>query len=113
MSRTRGYGCHVNLSDRPIEVIFDTHVWKEEYREIRVALNGDFQAAGYRLTYRHGYYADDANQPRTCLATATRTTGSAAFMNTGDNYWRIAMVHGAPTPEDPLQGSRTAHRRAI
>jgi hypothetical protein len=68
------------------------------YRDIRVALNGSLAAAGYSLTYRHGYYTDEGKHSQQGLVTA----GSIASTNSGDIYARAAMAHGAPTPEDIL-----------
>jgi VWFA-related protein len=76
--------------------------WKEEYREIRVTLNGSLQAAGYRLAYRHGYYADDPNRPLKSSTPVAAIAGSTVAINSGDTYWRTGMVHGAPTPQEIL-----------
>lgn len=76
--------------------------WNGNYRDIRVTLNGSLQAAGYRLTYRHGYYADAENNTRMGSAMAVTTAGSIASTNNGDTYARAAMAHGAPTPQDIL-----------
>jgi VWFA-related protein len=76
--------------------------WNGEYRQIRVALNGNLQAAGYHLTYRRGYYADDPNRPSKSATNATTTAGNIASTSKGDTYARAAMAHGAPTPEDIL-----------
>jgi VWFA-related protein len=76
------------------------------YREIRVALNGNLQAAGYRLTYRHGYYTDDQNHLFKDSTTVTTTTGSIASADTANLYAHAAMAHGAPAPEDILFKAR-------
>jgi VWFA-related protein len=72
------------------------------YREVRVALNGNLAAAGYSLTYRHGYYTNDQQHPRRDAAMAATTAGSVASTSSGDIYARAAMAHGAPTPQDIL-----------
>ncbi len=75
--------------------------WNGAYREIRVALKGDLQRAGYRLTYRHGYYADDPNLPPQGLPAASASASLPSPGNT-DTYARAAMSHGAPLPQDIL-----------
>ncbi len=82
------------------------HDWNGEYRAIRVALNGNLQAAGYQLTYRQGYYADDPNHSSKNAAMALMTAAGIASANNGDTYARAAMAHGAPTPEDILFKAR-------
>jgi hypothetical protein len=75
------------------------------YRDIRVALNGNLAAAGYSLTYRHGYYTDNL-QHLSKEATAAATAGSIASTSGGETYARAAMAHGAPTPQDILFKTR-------
>lgn len=72
------------------------------YRDIRVTLNGSLAAAGYTLSYRHGYYSNGSqHSPNTPVSAAT-TAGNLAAMSSGDTYARAAMAHGAPIPEDIL-----------
>jgi VWFA-related protein len=75
---------------------------KNTYREIRAALSGNLQPAGYQLSYRHGYYIDDRNHPSKNSAMSSTTTENRAPTGSGDIYARAAMAHGAPTPEDIL-----------
>jgi VWFA-related protein len=70
-----------------------------DYREIRVTLNGNLQSTGYTLSYRHGYYTEDSHKPS---ATAATTAGTLASASSGDLYAHAAMAHGAPTPQDIL-----------
>lgn len=72
----------------------------DAYREIRVAMNGNLQTAGYHLTYRHGYYMDGRNKSSSSLTPASMKTGN------DDTYARLAMAHGAPAPEDILFKAR-------
>jgi VWFA-related protein len=66
------------------------------FRDIRITLNGNLQAAGYLLSYRRGYYTEDRNHP------PTTTTFTATATNSNNLYARAAMAHGAPTPQDIL-----------
>ena len=75
--------------------------WKGEYRDIRISLSPALEAAKYKLSYRHGYYADDPEKPRTPLA-ATTTTGAVESAAHGNTYAQAAMSHGAPTPQELL-----------
>jgi VWFA-related protein len=68
------------------------------FREIRVSLNSNLEAAGYRLSYRRGYYTDQPNHS-THGSGLTTTSVSA---NSDELYARAAMAHGAPTPQDIL-----------
>ena len=79
------------------------HNWNGEYRAIRVDLAPNLKAANYRLSYRHGYYADDPFHPRTRDG-ATGTTTQTAVQSTshGYTYVQAALAHGAPTPEEIL-----------
>jgi VWFA-related protein len=72
------------------------------YREIRVALNGNLAAAGYSLTYRHGYYTDDRRHSQQGPTTAA----SVSSTNSGAIYAHAAMAHGGPTPQDVLFKAR-------
>jgi len=70
------------------------------YRSIHVSLNRGLQAAGYSLAYRHGYYVDDPAHPSgEALANPAKADEALA---TGSRYVRLAMAHGAPTPQDIL-----------
>ena len=74
------------------------------YRSIRVDLAGSPAARNLQLSYRRGYYADDAGSKReqasatTTDASATSAPGAAAAAA----YRRAAMSRGAPSPQDLL-----------
>ncbi len=72
---------------------------KGEYRKIQVNLTGTLAARGLQLAYRHGYYADDPNQPSngTVIHEPTATAAHSAVA-----YAAAAMTRGAPTPGDIL-----------
>jgi VWFA-related protein len=82
----------------------DNKKWDGEYRDIRVALNNDLASRGYKLAYRHGYYADDPNAApkKGTEASAATTTAAVASTTSGATYARATMAHGAPAPEDIL-----------
>ncbi|MGD0646948.1 MAG: VWA domain-containing protein [Acidobacteriaceae bacterium] len=71
------------------------------YREIRVDLNGA-ATRDLQLSYRRGYYADDARSHDKDAESAT--TSEAAISSHGQTtaYQRAAMSRGAPTPQDLL-----------
>jgi hypothetical protein len=71
------------------------------YREIHVVLNGNLKAAGYYLAYRHGYFIDDDSSPSKYSAAGVSGTDVLA-LDSRVKYVRLAMSHGAPTPEDIL-----------
>jgi VWFA-related protein len=76
--------------------------WKGEYRKIQVNLNETLAARGFQLAYRHGYYADDPNQPgKGTGATAINETAATAA-HSAIAYAAAAMTRGAPTPGDIL-----------
>lgn len=65
------------------------------YRNIAVVLTGALAARGMKLTYRHGYFADDAGSHHSSASLlalpSPTTTGSPG-------YEQLAMEHGAPAP---------------
>ncbi len=63
-----------------------------EYRDIRVELVGAAAANGYKLAYRHGYFAPDARHPTQDLDTSDSHAAQAYAYN--------AMDRGAPEPAD-------------
>jgi VWFA-related protein len=77
------------------------HKWDGGYRDIRVALAPKYAAAGYKLTYRRGYYADDPNNPKAHLTPVT-TTGAVESAQRGPTYVEAALSHGSPEPEEIL-----------
>lgn len=73
---------------------------KGEYRRIDLKLQGDAADQGTRLSYRHGYYADDPDRHRFAATTVTselRTKSSGAGHL---GYLATAMSRGAPTPSE-------------
>jgi VWFA-related protein len=70
---------------------------KGTFRDIRIALDPNLQAAGYAMSYRRGYYSEDRDH-----AAKTTTFTMAAATNTSNMYARAAMAHGAPTPQEIL-----------
>jgi VWFA-related protein len=70
------------------------------YRDIRVDLTGTAASRDLHLSYRHGYYAGDAEHQHRDSETATASHGAAAA------YERAAMSRGAPTPQDLLFKAR-------
>ena len=76
------------------------HRWNGAYRNIHVELTGAWAAQGLKLSYRHGYFADDPegprpNRPPAELAQTPAEQASAA-------YSRAAITRGAPAPSDIL-----------
>lgn len=78
------------------------HDWDGSFRNIRVELMGPPAAQQLRLSYRHGYYADDPERPGKHATAATATAASVA--ETADRgaaaYTRAALARGAPAPAD-------------
>jgi VWFA-related protein len=74
------------------------------YRTIHIDLAG--AAASVKLSYRRGYYADDArdkhNQIAAAVTDTTRATASAPDAAAAAAYSRAAMSRGAPSPTDLL-----------
>jgi VWFA-related protein len=75
--------------------------WKGEYRSIRVQLEAAMATRDLKLTYRHGFYADDPNTHATSSSVLTSApTGPPA---TGSKaYGQAAMERGSPTPSEIL-----------
>lgn len=75
--------------------------WKGEYRSIDVQLEPEFASKRLKLAYRHGYYADDPNNPKTAKASnilsASKVVAPATDTST---YAYAAMRRGAPTPAE-------------
>jgi VWFA-related protein len=86
--------------------------WNGAYRKIRVALTGAFAAQGYKLAYRHGYYADDPRRPpklpksgkpgEPSAKAAPAASAAALADHATEAYSRAATSHGAPAPSDIL-----------
>lgn len=82
----------------------EDHNWNGAYRNIHLELAGQYAALGLKLSYRHGYYADDPDSPRKKAAPATAL--ATAVLSDADRaaaaYSRAAMARGAPTPAEIL-----------
>jgi len=78
--------------------------WDGGYRNIKVALAGQFAKPGLnlRLTYRRGYYANDPNSKSRGLVSATIPTSDTTAAHAAEAYRRNAISHGAPLPQDIL-----------
>ncbi len=80
------------------------------YHHIHVELTGANAAQRYRLSYRQGYYADDAEKPSKAAkqaqppaVSAPRTPAPATIAERAAGaYTRSAIARGAPTPSDIL-----------
>jgi VWFA-related protein len=79
------------------------------YRNIHVELSGSGVAQGLTLAYRHGYYADDPQQPQKpkrgelpTKATPTPPTATALVDHAAEAYSQAAISRGAPAPSDIL-----------
>jgi VWFA-related protein len=70
------------------------------YRTIKVDLVGAQAGQNLQLSYRRGYYADDADHRKTETAAANAAPANGASANAA--YQRAAMSRGAPTPQDLL-----------
>jgi len=77
-----------------------------EWRSIQVSLNGDLAKAGYTLSYRRGYFAEDSRQPAYKTGTGTVSAVNFTPEREAHNYARGSMAHGAPTPTDILFTAR-------
>lgn len=67
--------------------------WNGDYRKIDVKLSRD----GYKLSFRHGYYAEDPNSPSATNAASASVTADARTTAKPDaNAMLQAMVHGLP-----------------
>ncbi len=76
--------------------------WDGGYRNIKIALNGQFANAQLKLTYRRGYYANDPGSKKKEPAAATVSTAETTAAHAAEAYRRNAISHGAPLPEDIL-----------
>jgi VWFA-related protein len=77
-----------------------------EWRSIHVALNGDLAKAGYTLSYRRGYFAENSKHPDYKTGTGTVSTANYTPEHEGQNYARESMTRGAPMPTDILFTAR-------
>lgn len=77
------------------------HNWNSAYRAIHVNLEGN-APHNLKLTYRHGYYADDPSKSVWGRNAATVNADSKAANTIAEKYSRIALSRGAPAPSDIL-----------
>jgi len=77
------------------------HEFKGDFRTIRVNLEGASSARNLKLSYRHGYYADNPNSPKTASAILSAAPPSAPTVGSRP-YAQQAMQRGAPTPSEVL-----------
>jgi VWFA-related protein len=77
-----------------------------EWRSIQVALNGDLAKAGYTLSYRNGYYAENTKVPAYKTGAGTVSTVNFTPQTERRNYIHDAMTRGAPMPTDILFTAR-------
>ena len=75
------------------------------YREIRVDVSGG-ASRDLQLSYRHGYYADDARSHDKNTETATTSDDAISPHSQTTAYERAAMSRGAPAPQDLLFKAR-------
>ncbi|MDQ2924785.1 MAG: VWA domain-containing protein [Acidobacteriota bacterium] len=77
---------------------------KGEYRNIRVELNSDAAARGLKLSYRHGYFAEDpkARTRSTALQPSAPATPAATPATERLASARRALQRGAPAPSEIL-----------
>jgi hypothetical protein len=90
------------------------HNWNGAYRNIHVALAPGAAAQGLKLSFRHGYYADDPKRPpkhRELLTVAT-STQAALVDHAAEAYSRAAISRGAPAPADIASRSAFFRYRA-
>lgn len=80
--------------------------WNGGFRKIRVTLTGSLAAAGYKLAYRRGYYADNPEKPRARKKPAAAAMQGPSPANGAELYARAAVAHGAPAPQDILFKAR-------
>ncbi len=85
------------------------HKWNGTYRNIHVELAGNAASRGLKLAYRHGYYADDPQQPSKpksgglqTEATPTTPAPGALVDHAAEAYSIAAVSPGAPAPMDIL-----------
>ena len=76
----------------------------DDYHNIKVTLSSDLASAGYKLSYRHGYYSDEPSKPSAKAPSPQATTTAAAQAETtsGATYVHTALSRGAPAPDDIL-----------
>jgi VWFA-related protein len=86
------------------------HNWNGVYRNIHVELAGSAAAQGLKLAYRHGYYADDPQQPTPkpkhgelpTKPTPTAPAPAELADHAAEAYSRAAISRGSPAPADIL-----------
>jgi len=76
------------------------HKWDGGYRPIKIDLLGNYASDGLKLTYRHGYYAEDPDAKKKGIEAATVSATDNTLAHAADAYKRNAISHGSPTPQD-------------
>lgn len=79
--------------------------WNGDYRRIDIKLQGAAAARGWKLTYRHGYYAEDPFNRKIISPVVTEQPVSQPAPGTRA-FARAAMDRGAPTPSELLFKAR-------
>jgi len=74
------------------------HSHNDDYRSIKVELSKSSVPKGIQLSYRHGYYTDDALTPE--KASTPEATKALAQSRPTYSYAAAAMSRGAPMPTD-------------
>jgi len=77
------------------------HNWNRAYRAIHVNLEAN-ASRNLKLSYRHGYYADDPSKSAYGNEAATVSADSATPTTAAASYARIALSRGAPAPSEIL-----------
>ncbi len=81
--------------------------WKGEYRNIRVLLQGASSERKLKLSYRHGYFADDPNNRHNARSTSLIAASAVAAPTTGSAaYAYAAMRRGGPPLSEVLFTAR-------
>jgi len=79
---------------------------KGDYRSIQVQLGQEFASRGLKLSYRRGYYAEDAKArravPSSLTGSASPAAPAAAPATGSAAYAMQAMQRGSPTPSEIL-----------
>ena len=70
-----------------------------EWRSIQVALNGALSKAGYTLSYREGYFAQNTKQPEYKTGAGTVATSNFTPQHARFDYVHESMTRGAPNAD--------------
>jgi VWFA-related protein len=79
------------------------HKQDGRYCKIDIVYTGSIAGGVPQLSYRHGYYANDATQkPASQASASVAQQGTGGPAATAAAFQRAAMSRGAPTPQDML-----------